>query len=210
MGELVNTDNLPLGSFDSNYEISKIVDYKLEQQVIDMHLQGFKYSRIATKCNDLLKGRNDSKEYKPINHMNVKYFLESKIREIESGKSPLAPLSKSAIDVMSRLEQQILVYQSEIDKLRDPDNPITEARSNTFIRLNKELVKTLELISKIQGTSQPSITLNVFQTNISKFCDRITNSNFSNEIKAQIIEWAVQDLFPENSLKPADGKLLEG
>lgn len=212
MSELVYSDNNPLGNMNTEYEVSKIVDYGLDQYVIDLHLKGFKNSKIADLCNKQLFARKDSEEYKdikytPVNHMNVFYFLRTKIKEIEMGKAPLAQYSKRAFDVLGELEKNVLVIQEEMEKLRDPEQQIQEARSQTFLRMFKELNKTLEIISNVQGKTQPSITLNVFEANINKFCDRILKcKDLEDKMKGQIIDWAVLDLIPESSLKQAQGE----
>lgn len=201
MSDLISPDNNSGGSITPFYSQSKIEDYNLADKVIEWHLAGFKNMRIATKCNDILNGRNDGKEYIPINHMNVKYFLESKYKEVETAKAPLA-LQQKAVNVVGELEEQIVILRDEIDKIRKPGDAIDEARSQTFLRLMKELNRTLEICANVQGKVQPSITLNVFQTNISKFCQHVVESNkFSSEQKATIIDWAASDLIPENELK---------
>jgi hypothetical protein len=190
---------------------NKIEAYELSQQVIDMHLNGFRYSKIATKCNETLKARQDGKVYIEINHMNVKQFLEKQQRDIESGKAPLAPLSKKAVDVIGTLESNVLMLQSEIEKLRNPEEPIAEARAITFLRLTKELNKTLELIANVQGKAQPSITLNIFQSGVTRLVDKImTYGNIPDDTKAELVNWIADELIPSSPLKPVDGKVIEG
>lgn len=210
MSDLTTVDN-PLGNFGNSFEVSKIVDYKLDQDVMEMYLQGFKTSRIVKRCNEILDARKDDKEYAELNYMNVKNFLITKQKEIELSKvDDLTPLSRKAIDISEKLQEILHVIETELDKLRNPDAPVLDSKQELFIRLIKEFNKTLELAAGIQGKIQPSITFNIFQSNVEKFCKKIADcKQFTDETKSLMLNMAADELITDSLLKPIDGKEIK-
>ncbi len=207
MADLVTPESeSPLGFLNEKFEVSKIESYELADFVLECHHQAFRPSRIANLCNKKLQERVDDKEYVAINPQNVKTFLQTKLKESYKTNTVLAPYTKAAINVVEKAEDILSILDSEVEKLREADSPLSELRGQTFIKLIKETGKVLELISTLQGKAQPQITFNLFQTNITKFCDRIMSTDQLTDVQKQlIITWATQDLLPPEPLKTVEG-----
>jgi hypothetical protein len=203
--ELALPEDSPLGFLNENYEVSKIESYNLADYVLECHHQGFRYSKIANLCNKKLSELKDGKDYRLINAQNVKTFLaSSKAKEVTS--SNITPYNQQAINVLAEAENILTTLKAEIEKLRDPEQGLSDLRSPTFIKLMKEEAKILELIANLQGKIQPQITFNIFQSNITKFCDRILAcSQLTDEQKSLVITWATEDLLPPAPLKTVEG-----
>lgn len=194
-----------------NFDQSKILDYGLQDQVLEWYLKGVKPHRIATLCNQELDKRKDKaeKNYLPINNVNVTYFLRTKQKEIEfSNNAALAPLNRKAIDVLTAIDETITTIKTEAEKLIHPDNPIQDSKTQFFIELIKQLNKSLELSANVQGKVQPSININIFQNNIKNFTDKIMASpDISNETKQLIIRLVTEELINDNLLKTVQGEV---
>lgn len=194
------------------YDKSKIEDYNLVDNVIELHHKGFKYSRIAKEVNEILKKRDDGKDYLPVNHMNVKMFLENKYKEEEYNKPN--ELTKKHIDVSGGIQMLLDTITEELDKLRVDGEQVSEARAGTLLRLMKELRNTLEVAADLEQKAQPSITFNVFEDNITKFCAKImdcieieetefTPKGLSRCQKSFLLNMATEELFSNMAnLKP--------
>lgn len=193
-------------------EQSKIIDYKLEDEVIKLYFEGFKSTKIAKHCNDLLAKRADGKTYSELNHTNVNQFIKSKKLELEKSAHPeKTPLAKNSLNLNDKITNIVNILETELDKLRDPNNPIQPHQGELFIRMIRELKSTVELSASIEGKLQPSITVMQFESSIEGFCALVQQCDrLTPEAKKIVIGLAAEHLCNPALLKPVTGKVIRG
>ena len=212
MSEVINKEESLIGHLAPVIVNSKIEDYKLEEFVMTLFNQGFKPANIASRCNKALSERKDNQVYLALNQANVAQYLRVKRKEMALAEKPEeTPLGKNSIDLEDEITNIITILQSEIDKIRNPDGPVLDSKSETLIRMVRELRSTLELVAEIKGRMQPSISISVFESNVTKFVNVIKNNKeLTNEVKSLVITLACDNLINDALLKPTQGVEING
>lgn len=192
--------------------ISKIKEYKLDELVSQLYLEGFRPPTIAKKCNELLEQRPDEKEYFPINATNVTVFIRQHLKNIQNEVPyDLQLMSKNLPDLGDNLTRVVNIINAELEKLRDPNNKILGADRDLFIRLIREFNHTLQLIGNIQGATTPSISMAAFSEHVRNLCNRVKGSTaIPDNSKSLVLTMIAEELISESLLtKPIEGTVID-
>jgi hypothetical protein len=195
---------------------SKIKMYALDEFVAECYVQGMNNNRIATLCNKKLQKMKDEKKidsYIDINAQNVKVYLEVKLKEKEFlpiSNENLSIINKQAINISKEMESQRNIISYELDKLRDPENPVAENKQAFFIDLLAQYGKLLELAAEVQGKIQPSISIGILSANMTKLIDRIQKHSEIPENIKSIVCTMISDEILNDALKSVKGQETNG
>ncbi len=196
---------------------SKIKMYGLEDFVAECYVQGMNCNRIATLCNKKLEKMKSEKKvesYIDINAQNVKVYLEVKLKEKEFlpiSNENLSIINKQALNIAKEIESQCNIIKYEIDKVRDPENPIAENKQAFFIDLLAQMTKLLELTAEVQGKIQPSISIGILSANMTKLIDRIQkHSEIPENVKKLVCDMIGDEILNDALLKSVKGQETNG
>lgn len=192
---------------------SKVVDYNLEEFVIDLYTKGYTESKIADECNKSLAAREGNQVYIEINHMNVRNYLAKAKKGVE--RTDLANiLTQKMPDVAEKLNYLFGVLQDELEKLRKTSGEaVNDSKQDLFIKMLKEVKSLIQLSANIQGMVPPqTVAVNIINNmspGITKLTEKINNSDLSQEAKEELFSVINNEILDEKLLKMVEGKVVK-
>lgn len=214
MSQVIDAVDTGLGGEIERKVQSKIKDYKLEDDVIKMKIEGYNSSKIATKCNEILKARTDNCTYIKIHPQNVITFLKTKTNELaKSDPAALTGLIDTLPDVSEKINALVSMLEDEIGKIRNTETPVLDSKAELFTKLIDRLMEAIKMTANIRGMIQPTVAIAIFNnisSNVEKLASKVKESKtLEPNAKNEILDLIDSELLNENLLKTVQGQVVE-
>lgn len=213
MSKVIKSNDAGIGG-QLQRQTSKIKEYKLEEDLVNLKIKGYASSRIAKELNKILEARPENTTYLEIKAQNVIQYLNSHNKALMEGDpGALATLANTIPDVGEKLNVMVSTIEDEISKIRNDDSPIMDSKHSFFIRLLQELRSTIELAATISGKLQPQVAIAIFNnlsSNVEKLAKKVQDSKtLTDEAKFEVMGLIETDLLNEDLLKSVPGKVID-
>lgn len=206
----------------NSYSSGKIMDYGLDELVTKLYIEGFNHSRIAKECNKFINENRElleekGIEIKPINHMNVAQFIKTYCKQLNANPPVgLAKVSAITLDVQDKVRNLIATIESELEKIRKTDGPVSPENQNFFLGLVNQFNTSLVNIIAIQEKIQPALfgsVVNRVTSNLHTFIEDVQNSDgLSSDTKNYILDLITKKVLTDDLLaisEKAEGKIIK-
>jgi len=174
----------------------------LEDDVIGMYAEGYNMSRIAKECNKLLEDRDDDVTYVPLNHVNVKMYLASFQKALDTaGSTQSLAIGDKAPKIFEKLTNMTNILEAEIDKLRNMEGAVEIANREFFLSLLKRLEDAISLASNLAGKLNSGTNITIITKSIENLTTKILDSDeLPDKAKGVVLELVQKELLKDVAL----------